>query len=433
MIPARALGGLLLWTTCAAVCGQDDARQDSWGPQPGNVAWSVQEHLLTWQTPHLDLTLDPWITIRHVVGTASSAAEQELTEPWDNLRGARFEARLDGVWEVSGSLEELQGIPAAWDLLTVADLSALPGWGRAKTTAGGRVDVARARVQTTHSQALGSQDSLSWSVAYAPVSWGDLPSQLTFSGRAASFPHGSVAWKRPNWTWSATAARWTGTERGPDGGSTESLFRQTDAVWSSSTLSFSPHSNLGALAGAARARPWVGELSSDSAFRWQPWASVVTSSKVESADLRVSAEWTTHQGWGLSAEWRPDRELRGALSLTRLPAVAGTVMRNAGTPLSDVLRPAGTDEPLWRIEVQGTRSWNHLEVGGRGLSAGASRAAEAWLGWRIQGTWPLSATLGVEVWRAAAHPYLPFEGARLRVGVTHRLGMTPGSPTFDAP
>lgn len=433
MSPARALGGLLLWMTCAAVCGQDEASPDFWGPQPGNVTWSVQEHLLTWRTPHLVLTLDPWITFRHVIGTASSVAEQELTEPWDNLRGARFEAQLDEVWEVSGSLEELQGIPAAWDLLSVADLSALPGWGRAKTTAGGRVDVARARVRTTHVRALGPQDSLSWSVAYAPVSWGDLPSQLTFSGHAASFPHGSVAWHRPTWTWSATAARWTGTERGPVGGSTESLFRQTDAAWSSSTVTFSPLASFGVLAGAARVRPWVGESPSESAFRWKPWASVVASATSGSSGLGVSTEWTTHQGWGLSAHWTSDQDLQCALSVTRLPATTSTVMQNAGTPLSDVLRPIGTDDAVWRFEVHGARNWDRLEVGGRGVTAGQARAAEAWLGWRAQGTWPLHATVGAEVWRASNHPYLPSKGARLRVGIAHRLGMTPGSPTFDAP
>ena len=101
------------WTALGQVWGQDESRTENWGPQPGDVTWSLRDHALTWSTPRLALTLDPWITFRHVIGTASSVAEQELTEPWDNLRGARFEARLDEVWEVRGSLEEWKGIPSA--------------------------------------------------------------------------------------------------------------------------------------------------------------------------------------------------------------------------------------------------------------------------------------------------------------------------------
>jgi hypothetical protein len=160
---------------------------------------------------------------------------------------------------------------------------------------------------------------------------------------------------------------------------------------------------------------------------------VVASATSGSSGLGVSTEWTTHQGWGLSAHWTSDQDLQCALSVTRLPATTSTVMQNAGTPLSDVLRPIGTDDAVWRFEVHGARNWDRLEVGGRGVTAGQARAAEAWLGWRAQGKWPLDATLGAEVWRASDHPYLPSEGARLRVGVAHRLGMTPGSPTFDAP
>ena len=62
-----------------------------------------------------------------------------------------------------------------------------------------------------------------------------------------------------------------------------------------------------------------------------------------------------------------------------------------------------------------------------------ARVAEAWVGLELQRTWPLHATVGVETWRAPGHPTLPLEGTRLRLGVAHRMGMTAGSPTFDAP
>ena len=71
-----------------------------WGPTSGEVTWSLREQALTWTTPRLDLHLNPWITFRHVSGTTNSVAEagQELSEPWDNLRGAHFQARLDNRW-----------------------------------------------------------------------------------------------------------------------------------------------------------------------------------------------------------------------------------------------------------------------------------------------------------------------------------------------
>jgi hypothetical protein len=39
----------------------------------------------------------------------------------------------------------------------------------------------------------------------------------------------------------------------------------------------------------------------------------------------------------------------------------------------------------------------------------------------------------VEVWSGGSSTLLPEEGARLRVGLAHHWGMTPGSPTFGAP
>ena len=79
-----------------------------WGPEPGSVHWSLKDHGLRWSTPRLDLVLDPWITFRHVSGPTNP----EATPMWDNLRGAHFNAQLDDVWEVRGSLEELRGCQA---------------------------------------------------------------------------------------------------------------------------------------------------------------------------------------------------------------------------------------------------------------------------------------------------------------------------------
>ena len=130
--------------------GQATGEADSLlGPQTGDVTWSLRQHGLTWETPQMTLHLSPWFTVRHLTGTPPTTSEAAVS-PWDNLRGAHFEAVLDGVWQVEGSLEEMQGWAGAWDATTMTESTALPGWGRANSLRR-RVDVARARVTSRYS------------------------------------------------------------------------------------------------------------------------------------------------------------------------------------------------------------------------------------------------------------------------------------------
>ena len=425
------------WTAVGPVAGQDEPQTEDWGPQTGDVTWSLREHALTWTTPRLELTLDPWITFRHVLGTTASVAEQEGTEPWDNLRGAQFEARLDGVWEVSGSLEEWQGIPSAWNAMWMTEASTLPGWGRAKTTSGGRADVARARGHTVYRHVGASGDTLTWTGAYAPASWGKMPSALTFSSEAASFPQVGVVWARSNDVYMGlTAARWTGTERSPQGGSTESLFRQSDALWAHAQRRFE-HAEFGILAGAARELPWTSELAADSSgrFGWKAWTSVQGSWRLPGTELQLAGEWASHQGGGVALRSPASRTACFTVSAIRLAARAASTptLLNAGTPVADVLRPAGLEEAAWRVEVLGRYRLKRMAAGGRAAAVAEARVAEVWVTYELQGTWPLHATLGAEMWTVPNHPTLPRQGARLRVGLAHRFGLTTGSTTFEAP
>ena len=416
------------------VMGEEDSLL---GPQTGDVAWSLRNHGLTWETPQMTLHLDPWFTVRHITGTPPTTSEAAVS-PWDNLRGAHFEAVLDGVWQVEGSLEEMQGWAGAWDATTMTGSTALPGWGRAKLTSGGRVDVARARVTSRYSHISTQGDSLSLTTAYAPMQWGGLPSPLTFSGEAASFPRASVTWVRTNGlSAQTTAARWTGTERGPTGGSTESLFRQTDAGWINVGWRNPARGSLGLLGGVLRERPWTGELAADSVgqFAWRSWMSLSSTWRTASNQLEVSGEWTSHQGWGVVTSWRPTSTWSVNLSATRLPALDDhrIALHNAGTPVSAVLRPTGSADALWRTELHGHWKTSQWTLGGRAAAVGTFRVAEAWVAYALQRDWPLHLSLGAEIWQGATHPTLPTEGARLRVGVSHRMGMTPGSTTFGAP
>lgn len=405
-----------------------------WGPEPGDVHWSLKDHGLHWSTPRLNLVLDPWLTFRHVSGTTHS----EASPMWDNLRGAHFQAQLDEVWEVCGSLEELQGVPGVWDALTMTSPTALPGWGRAKVTSNGRVDVARARVTSTKTQGLGDQDTLIWTMAYAPFQWGSMPSALTFSSNAASFPWAKLAWKhKERLELGLHAGRWTGTERSELGGSTESLFRQSDVSWGHATWT-TPSITAGLLTGMTKRRPWMGELETDTLSQFQ-WSRLVSFTvKLPLGVWGWVGEVASHQGAGSAITFEGGHAFNGAVSLTRLFAENPSpddlgIWSNAGTPLSTAIRPAGVSGAVWRTEVHGHWHIGDVHIGGRAARVHSLSMAEAWVGWTLQSTWPLHVTAGVEIWNGGESPLLPEEGARLRVGLTHHWGMTPGSPTFGAP
>ena len=412
-----------------------------WGPETGEVHWSLKDHGLRWSTPRLDLVLDPWLTFRHISGAQAGTTETQAKSVWDNLRGAHFQAQLDGTWLVRGSLEEFQGVPGAWDALTMTSPTALPGWGRAKVTSEGRVDVARARVVSTRTQGLSDRDTLVWTAAYAPAQWGHMPSALTFSSAASSFPRVGLAWQhKGRLAFGVHAGRWTGTERSELGGSTESLFRQSDVGWGQLVWT-SPHGmTAGVLTGLASRRPWLGELEADTSgrFDWSPFVSLTTAVPMGVQGWSWVGEFASHEGIGTAFTFAGEHAFKGALSATRLFAPpangpAPSMWVNAGTPVSAAIRPAGVEGGAWRTELHGLWRKGDVHVGGRAARVGSLSVAEAWVGWTVQSLWPLHVTAGMEVWTGGNSTLLPEEGARFRVGLAHRWGMTAGSPTFGAP
>lgn len=412
-----------------------------WGPEPGTVQWSFNDHALHWSTSRFSLDLDPWLTFRHVSGNVSTDDGAQPNQQWDNLRGARFEATLDGSWHVQGSLEELQGLPGAWDAVAMTTATALPGWGRAKVLSDGRVDVARARVSSTRIQGLGDQDTLFWTAAYAPFHWGNMPSPLSFASTAASFPRGGLDWQHQDQLRIGLhAGRWTGTERSELGGSTESLFRQSDVSWGHLEWTSSHGMGAGLLMGMTRPRPWIGEMDADttSYFEWSSLLSLTAHVPLGKDGWSWDAEYARNRGLGSAFTFRGSGSFSGALSLTRLFALDAEHWTpeqpmNAGVPVSAVLRPAGTTDALWRTELHGLWHKGDFNVGGRAAAVGNLSLAEAWVGWTLQSTWPLVVTAGVEVWTGGQSLLLPDDGVRIRAGLAHQWGMTPGSPTFGAP
>lgn len=430
-----------LVTNLNLALAQQEVDVESWGPSSGEVTWSLRDHALSWSTPRLQLHLDPWLVVRRVAGTPSSVSEptDAWDSPWDNLRGATFGVTMDGVWLVEGSLEELQGIPSVNDAMWMDDSGHFPGWGRAKITLDGRVDVARARGRTQYVRSISKDDTLRIGMAYAPIQWGELLTPLTFSGTASSYPNASVVWSNAeDVELGITAARWTGTERGPAGGSTEALFRQSDAGWAHFRWTPLRAWEAGMLLGASRVRPWVSEAGADTAkqFEVQPFFSATASWRDPQKRWVVASEWSQTNGWGLTFRSALDKEglgwAAGLARLTPLPA-SSDHMRNAGTPVAAALRPLGHESSAWRMELASVWRRGRFTSGARAISVADARIMEAWVGFEFQRTWPLHVTLGAEFWQVPPHPVLPSEGARLRVGLAHRFGMSPGTTTFGQP
>ena len=401
-----------------------DLPVEMWGPQPGEVRWSKDG--LFWNTPQLSLHLHPWFTVRSVTGTPSFASESALAAPWDNLRGAAFSGTLDGRWTIQGSLEEMQAIPDIHQLFWMGDWSnagywtSLPGWGQAKVTSQGRMDVARARVTTEHIRPISRGDTLTFRLSYNAASWGEGPHRLLLDPDGPSFPHAGIQYQRQHVTLSGTAARWVGSERGPIGGTTESLFRRSDAGWLSLKGSWPSGWSAGCLAGGSRLKPWSREDLSDSLEGWQPMVSAYVMRSLGKHQIR--GEWQPTYAWTVSWTWRSLHEWVLNGWMTHVLDVGPSSIQNMGVPLGTPLVPMWWDASQHSITWIGMSStWTrgpwHAQVVAQ--FAGQNALVEASAGRELLDTWPLSLVLALESWTWETHPIAPLQGTRLRAGVTH--------------
>ena len=413
-----------------------------WGPSAGQMDIGFQKHAATWSTPHMTLHVDPWLCIRHVGGTPQRNDETGFDEPWDNLRGAAFHGELDGIWTVTGSLEEYQGIPTAWERHWMGASRSLPGWGRMKPTSGGRVDVARGRSRTTGRFVLPNpSDTLMVSLAYDAAHWGNDLAPLALDCRTAPYPHGSLEWvKDDRMRLTATAARLAGTEISALG-ETGRSYRQTDVIWTTWRGRLGGQLDLGLLAGSHRDRPWLLEPDSATQFQWSSWASLLATVQSDNGAHRWQAEWVPHVANALS--WSSRRgPWRGTLTLARIQTQTteeDALPRHAGTPLGAPLLPLWSDDNTWEASAvwrgEGAVTWTHrrMRAGVHMLTLSDQWWLEAWGAWSLQSEWPLHLTAGFEMWQLEGSPNMPSEGLRWRVGVGHTLVMSPGRPTFGLP
>ena len=443
-------GFAILCQTDAAVGQIERPDSTAWGPSGGQVDIGFQEHAATWRTPRMTLYVDPWLCIRHVGGTPQRNDELNLKEPWDNIRGAVFYGELDGIWTIAGSLEEFQGIPTAWECYLMGTEQAspwlpnsrmIPGWGRSKGTAGGRIDAARSRSRIERKFPLTKLgDSLQVLVAYDSEQWGNALAPISFDNRSTPYPNGSLAFfRKKTFHASFSIARLAGTELS-EAGNTFRSFRKIDAIWSK--LKFQPQSQvqIGILVGHHKKRPWSNEPGSSAQFNWSSWASLIAIAESKSRSNQWTAEWVPHVASALS--WSSTRGAwRGTFTLARVQtqSTADVLPTHAGTPLGSPLLPlwgfdnAWASAAVWRGE--GALSWTQrrMRAGLHVLTLANQGWLEAWGAWTLQTEWPLHLTAGLETWRLEGSPNMPNKGLRWRAGVSHTLVMSPGRPTFAGP
>ena len=181
------------------------------------------------------------------------------------------------------------------------------------------------------------------------------------------------------------------------GGSTESLFRQTNAGWLARPEP--RRMDLWVLVGATSPLSWTYEPDSTTSMPSQAfsWASRVEQWRVNGRPHRA---WRGRRRFCRPA-WHPSREPKQRSWIS-----------STGARLWDL-------QPLWDESPEhGLRglSWPCLE---RATERRRKPWMEAMAGWLLQSAWPLHVTAGWRRWRVADHPWMSPRGTCFRLGVSH--------------
>ena len=196
--------------------------------QPSSAAtwWQRvgEQHLLDFSDGGNKVVVDPIIQV--MAGTVQSdAANAANLTIWDNIRGARFQAEIDGQFHIGGELLERQGV--ADPLLGLwAVQNRIPGWGRSKlgrdnawnTAEQAYYDVSRARGWTGWTNGVWSADS-----GIDAMHFGAGRASAVLSMTAAPAPYARIGFQRSDHRTELAISQWISDERGPLGETAESL------------------------------------------------------------------------------------------------------------------------------------------------------------------------------------------------------------------
>ena len=183
-----------------------------------------EQHLLDFSDGGNKIVVDPIVQV--MAGTVQSdAADAASRTIWDNIRGARFQAEIDGQFHIGGELLERQGV--ADPLLGLwAVQNRIPGWGRSKlgrdnawnTTEQAYYDVSRARGWTGWTNGVWSADG-----GIDAMHFGAGRASAVLSMTAAPAPYARMGFQRNDHRTELAISQWLSDERGPLGETAESL------------------------------------------------------------------------------------------------------------------------------------------------------------------------------------------------------------------
>jgi hypothetical protein len=178
------------------------------------------------------IVVDP--VVQSFVGRVLPEGQDAVArEWWDNIRGARFQGRIDGRWHVGGELLERQGV--ADPLLGIwASQFRTPGWGRSKLGKNGGYtasDQAYFDVMLTRGWVGTRQGAWSWDVGVDALHIGAGRSSAFLSRTAVPAPYARLTHAEGAHRTSLWSTRWISTRRGPTGETAESLLERTRAVF----------------------------------------------------------------------------------------------------------------------------------------------------------------------------------------------------------
>ena len=196
------------------------------------------QHLFDFSGENGSVYVDPVVQV-HGGGTKNMEAEVV----WDNIRGARIQATIDGIWHLGGELLERQGVADPM-LGYWAVQNRIPGWGRSKLGRQGAWNT----LETAYYDVSRARGWCGWSDGQWSVDGGIDALHIGAGNRSAfasidaapspylriGFEHGAL--KSECW-----ATQWNSTERGPLGETAESLFNRSRVFYAVQSWNF--HSN----------------------------------------------------------------------------------------------------------------------------------------------------------------------------------------------
>ena len=315
---------------------------------------STDRMALDFSGPSGRVGVDPVVQV--LAGTAGAETW------WDNCRGARFEAELDGVWAFSGELLERQGVgdPRLEPWLAQG---VLPAWGRPKRTDDQGFDLARATAAATY-----RRGGFQAEVGYGAPHVGPGMRSVLLSRDAAPAPYARAAHGGARGYGAVSALQWTAADRLGPGSTAEPPYRWARTGVAEAGLARDRFAATALVAAtqsglpdrAAPLRAWGGLTAEvrggGPAARWTAY--LVTA--VGSDGARRPTGYGTLIGvraagprWRTAAEVHIDRAARAGLD-------------HAGLPVG-LLRPAATDgtgalavvavTPVPRLRLEAAGSW----------------------------------------------------------------------------